>query len=477
MERERLKREFLADPDRFIDLFLELVAQNKILADRCSFLENRVAELESRLAKNSSNSSKPPSSDGLSKPLKTKSQREHSGLKPGGQPGHTGSNLRQVNKPDLIVTHKTCRCGKCGRSLHKTVVLNIARRQVFDIPPQRVEVTEHQAEEKQCVCGYITAASFPEGITQAVQYGANITAMALTLSATQFVPFGRIREFFAEVFELKMSAGTIARMISRAYHRLESFEQDAKDVLLDSAVAHSDETGAGVSGKLHWIHALCTKNVSLFLPHARRGKEAMKAFGVLLKFRGVLVHDFLRAYFAFDVLHAMCNAHILRELRFEYEEMGQQWAKSLKRILLVLKNKAEELKEPWRSPLVQRYIRTYDRIVAKGLCINQAPKPSGRRGRTKQSSARNLLERLRDHREDILRFALHAGVPFDNNLAERDIRMVKLKLKVSGCFRSQEGISAFCRIRSYAATIRKRGIGMYGAMVALANGHPLALSG
>ena len=465
MERERLKREFIANPDRFIDAFLDLIELNKKL-------ETRIIYLEGQLAKNSSNSSKPPSSNGFKK---TKSLRKPTGKKPGGQKGHKAGNLAPVQKPDIIERHKVCFCKQCGKSLSNQPATGYDTRQVFDLPPQKIIITEHSAETKQCSCGCYNTASFPEGVTQKVQYGPHITAQIVLMNTGHFIPVQRTQEYFKDLCGHIISTGTIINMLTRASQGLEHFEKGIKKALINSSVLNGDEPAIQVGKKLHWVHSLSTSKMVLYNIHQKRGRKAMDEFGVLPYFNGVLVHDFWKAYFFYTFLHAMCNAHILRELKFEEEERKQSWAKKMALLLISMKKKVESISVPKRSPFLQHALLRYDKIVTSGLKANPKISQNGKRGRTAQSSTRNLLERLRDYRAEILLFTKRKDIPFDNNLAERDIRMVKLKSKISGCFRSIEGAKAFFRIRGYIATARKQGISMYEALVALADGRPLTL--
>jgi len=463
MDRDKLLILIQTDPEAVVDLIIQLY--------------ERVQALEAQLAKNSQNSSKPPSSDGIRKPLKTTSLREKSGKKQGGQPRHSANNLKINPNPDLIEYYKVVHCEHCGKSLDNQNTHEYCKRQVFDIPQICMQVTEHLAEIKTCSCGHTTTAAFPDLVKQIVQYGPNITALALTLHTTQFVPYQRMSDFFYELFSHRISTGTLVRMTERSYLQLEDFETEAKKLILTSQVLHADETGASVNGKLHWAHVISNKTISLFFAHARRGWDAIQDIGILCAYNGVLIHDFMKSYLRLSCVHGLCNAHILRELRFQKDEMKQLWAGKIIGILLLLKSLSETLRYPCRSKDFQKAMRSYDRLIKIALIENPPVCSSGKRGRTAQSSTRNLLIRLSEHRNDILRFAFDRKIPFDNNQAERDIRMFKVKAKISCCFRSKKGIDVFCRLRSYASTIRKRGTGMYEGFLTLATGSPLAIFG
>lgn len=454
-------------------LIQQLIAQNKAL-------ETRVRELEAQIAKNSSNSGKPPSSDGLKKPSKTKSQRETSGKKPGGQNGHMGRTLEQVEEPDHIITHSPKACASCGHDLDEVRETSTEQRQVFDLPEPKIEVTEHRLEAKLCpCCGEISKGSFPENVISYTQYGDRIQALAVYFSHQHFLPADRLSQMFSDIFGVEISPGTCANIDRRLFENLEPFEAGLKAHLIASQVLHFDETSMRCSKKLHWVHVASSEHATFFGIHAKRGKEAIDAFDILPKFQGIAVHDHWFPYFTYNqVQHGLCNAHHLRELTFIFEHEKEDWAKEMKDFLLKAKREVGEHiddrpPESWRSAL----IKEYGGIVLKGLIYhaNLPPLPQSKRGKRKQRAGKNLLDRFADYHEAVLRFVNDFSVPFTNNQAEQDVRMMKLKQKVSGCFRKLERGEMFCRIRSYISTARKQGWKIWDALAEAVRGSPRLL--
>lgn len=446
------------------------------------FLKERVRILEERLAQNSQNSSKPPSSDGLSRI--PHSSRVPSGRKSGGQEGHPGSTLQAVSDPDHINRHSVNTCQKCRTSLISIKPDGIEKRQVFDIPPVKLAVTEHQAETKCCpFCGHINKAEFPEGVGAPVQYGSGVKAVVTYLKGYQLLPMERTTELLRDIFSLDLSEGTLDNILNDASERLAPIEEQIKEQLREAAEAHFDETGVSVTGQRHWLHVAGTDRLTHYAVHPKRGTEAIDAIGILPAFRGRAIHDCWTPYFGYDDCeHGLCNAHLLRELVFLHEEQQQDWAKNAIDCLLDIK-KAVEATSTTRDCLPRQQRREFEEryqcVLDEGLATNPvAPVTPNRRGRRKQSKARNLLERLDEHRQEILAFMYDFGVPFDNNLAERDIRMAKVQQKISGTFRSETGATAFCRIRSYISTVRKNSLDVLMAIehVFDAKNYPALLS-
>ena len=440
-------------------------------------LRERVQTLEEQVAKNSRNSSKPPSSDGLAKP-KPKSLRPKSGRPTGGQPGHPGHTLRMVEKPDRIVPHRVERCPGCGRSLARQDPDRVERRQVFDLPEPKLEVAEHQGEIKTCACGCVTRAAFPPEAAAPVQYGPRVRSVAVYLGEYQLLPFDRLAEIMRDLFACEsFSEGTLANVKADCSRRLEPVEAAIRDLAAAAPVAGFDETGVRATGSLHWLHTVSTRFLTWYYAHKRRGRVAMDAAGILPEYRGCAVHDFLPAYLDYDCDHAWCNGHLLRELIFLWEEQSQQWAKAMIDHLLAIKETVATASEAGLNALPpanqQRFLKDYERIVQAGYAQNPvaAPGPK-RRGRRKQSKARNLLDRFRDHADGILAFMRDFAVPFDNNQSERDLRMMKLRQKISGTFRSFQALVNFCRIRGYVSTARKNGVNALDALQRVFLGDP-----
>jgi len=443
-------------------------------------LQTRVQDLENRLSKNSSNSSKPPTSDGLSK-KKPKSLRGKSGKKPGAQQGHVGKGLAQVENPDVIVTHAATSCHGCGLNLSQVDGDCAEKRQVFDIPQPKIEVTEHQVLVKQCpCCRELSRGVFPENIRGPVQYGNRAQALVAYFAHQHFIPVDRVCQIFEDVFGISISPGTCANIDEKLFRQLESFESSLKAYLLAAQVLHFDETGMRCEKKLHWVHVASSQLATLYTIHAKRGQEAMDEADILPRFRGTGIHDHWFPYFAYErVKHGLCNAHHLRELTFIHEQEKEEWAKRMKDFLILAKNEVETYSEQGKLPqeVLFRMETSYNQIIAEGFEYHSRlpPLPKGKRGRQKQRNGKNLLDRLRGKRDCVLRFMYDFSVSFTNNQGEQDIRMVKLKQKIAGCFRTLTGGQVFCRIRSYISTARKQGWNIWNALTDAIKGCPRLL--
>ena len=425
-------------------------------------LEARIQALEDQLAKNSRNSSKPPSSDGLKKP-KPKSRRQKSGKPSGGQKGHVGYRLEPVEKPQHTEVHPVLECQHCHTDLTGVEVHKVEKRQVFDLPEVKLEVTEHQAEIKVCpVCGESNRAVFPEGITQPTQYGPRIRAQMVYFNAYHFIPLARTAELVGELYGQPIAEDTVASAVVDVARRVEVVTEQVKTYLTETETpVHFDETGARVNGKLEWLHSASTEQATFYAIHPKRGSEAIDAIDILPKREGWSIHDAWSPYFKYlDAKHGLCNAHLVRELVFLIEHHAQAWAKDFLSLLTNMKEKVDTAKSLRQSTLsalqVAVFEQVYDHIVKLGVRANPPPvRQPNQRGRLKQSPARNLLDRLINYKAEVMAFIYDFTVPFDNNLAERDIRMVKVQQKVSGGFRSGDGANIFCRVRSYISTARK----------------------
>jgi len=459
---------------------LEQLRQEKsTLRDQVARLSERISVLEAQLAKDSHNSHLPPSSDRFHR--QPKSLRKSSGKKPGGQAGHPGSTLKLSPTPDQVIVHPVEVCQHCQQDLREVESLQVERRQVLDLPPKRVLVIEHQAQQKCCpACHQISLAAFPDDIRAPVQYGAAIGAVGVYLVQQQLLPYERACEVVEDLLGPPMSVGTLQGLVERCAKQLEAVEQQIKTALSRAEVLHQDETGLYVAGQRHWMHVSATEQLTHYAVHPKRGKEALDAIGILADFHGVSVHDGWRSYWQFLCQHALCNVHHLRELTFLYEEQLQAWAGKMKELLLDIKAAVEQARAEGRSSLhpleVADWKARYRALLAEGYQANppDPPPETSKKGRRKQSAARNLLDRLSTHQEAVLLFLDNFAVPFDNSLAERDIRMVKVQQKISGCFRSPAGAQAFCRIRGYLSTLRKQGLAVLTALEQALVGHPVS---
>jgi transposase len=462
-----------------LSLLREQVKQIPVLLETIKELQKQVKELQDRLAKDSHNSSLPPSSDRFVRQKKTKSLRKKSGKKVGGQPGHEGQTLTLSAIPDQIIRlAAVVTCQHCQADLSQVPAQTIERRQVIDVPQPRTEISEYQGEWKHCPhCQGLSHAAFPAVAKAPVQYGPRIAALAVYLQTQQLLPQGRTAEICADVLGIKLSQGTLASMQTRAAQHLKEVEEQIKTALIQAPVIHQDETGLYVEGKRWWMHVTSTPTLTHYAAHPSRGAEALVAIGIAPCFDGTSVHDAWPTYFQYEYGHALCGVHLLRELTFLSEQDHCTWASKLITLLLRMKTVAEEAraKHQWMiaSQTLLPLLDDYDRLLAAADLLHpHILSPPGKRGRPKQSAARNLLDRLLTRKTQVLTFLLDLHVPFDNNLAERDVRMVKVQQKVSGTFRSCEGAVAFCRIRGYLSTLRKQGLDVLDALFATFSGHP-----
>ncbi len=481
LSREDILAAYAAGPEAVVALVERLLVTQADLTQQVQTLSTRVAELEARLNRdshNSHNSHKPPSSDGPAKLPRRRSRRKRSGKAPGGQPGHAGTTLAQVAEPASVVPHQAPACAQCGASLDTAPVVARERRQVFELPPVRPQVTEHQVWHQQCQrCQTVSAGEFPPEVTQPVQYGPGVKALAVYLQEYQQVPFERAQEFFRDVFDLPLSEGTLAAARATCAQRLEPVEAAIKQALISAPVVNLDETGLRIEGRTQWLHLAGTPRLTYYAVHPKRGRTAMDAIGILPAFRGTAVHDALSGYFEYACQHSLCNAHLLRELTAILETTRQRWPKAVYDLLLKIKATVARAREADQAQLSARrlkhFTQHYQQLITTGLRSNPAPPSTGRRGRPRQGPIRSLLLRLKNHQPAVLAFMHDFRVPFDNNLAERDLRMAKVRQKVSGCFRSWRGAEIFCRIRGYLSTLRKQGHNLLAALRSVFAGQPL----
>jgi transposase len=471
LTEEEIRVLYRQGEDAIVVLIMEFIQMNKELT-------NRVQALEDIIAKNSRNSGKPPSSDGYQKPA-PKSLRKRHGRKSGGQPGHSGKTLTVVDKPDYIEVHTVNECKNCQRSLKHVPVKNIEKRQVFDLPKVEMIITEHQAEIKNCpYCNEKNKAYFPASVTQTAQYGPEFKAQAAYLNQYQFLPLERTAETIETIYGHRPSQASLIAACEEIGHQVQPINEAIKGHITErEAVVHFDETGLRVGGKTHWLHSASTTRLTYYAVHTKRGKLAMDAIGILSNLSGRAIHDGWSSYYKYAVKHGLCNAHHLRRLKFLEERYPQDWVKPMAELLIKIKEVVDQTKQRGQTCLNEKQLvgfeAQYDLLVDEGMKANPPPKPiKNKRGRVKQTPARNLLMELMKHKAFVLAFMYDFDVPFDNNLAERDIRMMKLKQKISGCFRTTNGANVFCEIRSYISTARKNGIEVLAALRLAISGKP-----
>jgi transposase len=449
-----------------------------LLQGQIAALQEAVAQLQARLNMNSRNSSKPPSSDGLNKP-RPKSLRVAGQRPSGGQKGHPGSTLRQAAVPDTVVVHDVPdQCQACQRKLRFGFLAE--KRQVWDLPVLKREVTEHRAMQAICTCGQVHTGQFPDGVSAAVQYGPRAQAAMVHLNQNHAVSLQRTAALMGDFFDLPASTATVLKANEVAAQILQPTVQEIAKACVASPVLHADETGLRVGKKLHWLHVLATDTLTWMGCHPKRGAQAFEAFALFDQFQGVLVHDGWVPYKALDCQHALCNAHHLRELTYLFEEHRQEWAADMMELLKYANhtdnvNCADGTAPHYETRKYQSQVSElrdlYEAILAVGEAQNPAAASTGKRGRPKQSKATNLLGRLRQYSDEVWCFMLEPNVPFTNNLAEQAVRMPKVKQKVSGCFRTPQGAQTYSVIRSYAATMHKQGANIFESLAAAFNGN------
>jgi transposase len=464
-------RGLLAERDARIAV---LDAEVAVLREALAGVQSQVADLTARVKANSRNSSRPPSSDGLAKPS-PKSLRGKSGRKPGRPKGQPGVTMELTDHPDKTVKHRPARCGCCGKSLKNAPVTAVERRQVTDIPPVKAVTTEHQLLTLACGCGCETKAQAPDGVTAPVQYGPRLMGTGIYLWHGQFLSRDRACQALGEMFGCAPSPGALAAAARKTAGLLAPAVQAITRHLIACEIVHFDETGFRTAGKLAWVHSASWDKFVLVTVHAKRGKDGMKAAGVLPFFRGIAVHDAWAPYDTFgDVAgHALCGAHVLRELAAVTEtgtDLDKTWAQQAVDALLALDEAAGAARAAGRDAIDpetrKKHEDWYRQAAAAGIALN-----AGRTGKLQQKR-HALATRMKDREADYLRFARDLRVPFTNNAAEQAIRMSKLRIKISGCMRSMAGAQEFCAIRSYLATAARHGLSALDVLTSAFQGRP-----
>ena len=470
--RDEIHRAFLEGEEAVVDLLAQVGQQVVGLAQQLETQAAALKEVQARLGKTSANSSKPPSSDGYAKPKRTTSLRQP-GQKPlGGQPGHRGDTLERVATPDQTEIHPVVACGQCGANLAAVAALAHDERQVFDIPAIRIEVTAHQVEIKTCPgCGAENRGVFPVEVTGPVQYGTGFKTWATYFQTAHFIPVARTAQIIEDLTGQRVAQATLMKAPRECVTAIAPVTAAIKAQLRAAPVVCFDESGLRVQGKLQWLHVASTEDLTDYTVHENRGQAGMEAAGILPGFTGQGMHDHWKSYFAYaDGAHALCNAHHLRELKFIHEQYHQDWAKTLSDLLVTIKTTVDTARiagetELPATTLIELTDR-YDAVIQAGYAVNPRPPPPAvkKRGRPAQTPPLNLLDRLRDFKMETLAFMHDFQVPFDNNQAERDVRMVKVKQKVSGGFRTAEGAQGFAQLRGYLSTARKQAVNTFTAI-------------
>ena len=455
-----------------------LEKENQALKKQVQLLLEKIAQLEKRLCLNSHNSSKPPSSDGFKKPKRTQSLRRTTGKKSGGQLGHQGHTLNQVSDPDKIIKHLPPQfCHQCGCDVQSEKAISVAKRQVFDLPESSMEVTEHQVLVKQCPhCQEKIKGQFPQDVKTPVSYGHRIKAVCIYLSHQHFIPEERLTQLLSDLFACRLTGKTISNINESVAAKMASIVESIKEKIEWESVKHVDETGLRIDGKTQWLHVVSHRMWTWY-----RCSEKRKDNQPLLKLKGTVIHDHWKPYYQLENLqHGLCNAHHLRELKAVAEIDQESWALSMSKLLLLanqFKHRYQELVIP--KQIRERLMVLYDLIVSRGLNYHQSLEPLERknnRGRKKRRVGHNLLMRLRDYKDDVLKFLEKPEVPFTNNQAERDLRMIKCKQKISGGFRTMKGAENFAIIRSVISTLKKQKLNILEKLKEILQGKTIIFS-
>jgi transposase len=457
---------------------IALEKENQVLKKQVQALQEKIAELEKRLGLNSQNSSKPPSTDGLKKPPRTQSLRQKTGQKSGGQLGHQGFTLSPVAQPDKIIKHQPPQsCDKCGCDVQSEKVIDVIKRQVFDIPKPKMEVTEHQVLVKQCPhCQETIQGKFPSQVKAPVSYGERIKSVSAYLYNQHFIPEERLSELLSDVFDCTMTGKTIANINKSMAKQMIPIVESIKEKIESVAVKNLDETGLRINGKNCWLHVVSNQMATWY-----RCSEKRKDNEPLSKLEGTIIHDHWKSYYQLQMVeHGLCNAHHLRELKAVSEIDQESWALSMEKLLLL----ANKYKQSYEGLVIPKEIRerlraVYDSILSRGLDYHNSLPPllsKNNRGRKKRRVGHNLLIRLREYKEDVLKFLEKAAVPFTNNQAERDLRMMKCKQKISGGFRTMEGANNFAIIRSVISTAKKQGRNILESLKNILKGEVIVFS-
>jgi len=466
---------------------LALLAEKEATGKVLEALRARVDELERKLSRNSGNSSKPPSSDTLTEkavmaarrrsPKRGKAKRR----KAGKQRGAPGSHLQQVETPDDVVVHAPHVCEGCGAGLDDAAVVSTETRQVFDLPEPKVIVTEHVCERRRCSCGVVSAGVFPAEATAWAAWGTTVRAFATYLMVRQHIPVARCAELLSGALGAPVSTGWLAGLSAEAAEGLDGFLGDLRERLIASPVLHVDETGERICGKRWWIHVASTDLLTLLYSHDKRGSLATEDMGVLPGYSGVLVHDRWSSYWNYACTHALCGAHLCRDLTAVAEIASQaSWAGAMLGLLMKANASTDKAAGQGKKSLSPqqrgRIAAAYDKIVEDAIAANPDPLLRGRMKRTKlEAEGFNLAVAFRDHKAEILRFCDDLRIPLTNNQGERDLRMAKLQQKISGGFRTPGGAENFCKVRSYISTAAKHGVGGFFALTRLFQGTPWAI--